>query len=193
MSYHEVQLVGATAVAIGAAALLMYSKRHTTEVVEPPPTSVLTGEVVAKILPESAEEYNRDFHRFHSAHAIFLNEKGRVFEFKKDGISELANRIEAKCNLHRLMYSLSTSIGVDVLTKLRIPPIMSQPIFLINTATGRVVLFAYIGSTPKGLRPDMKYTDWVIKISLRSNQDIIDYDIEPSNGEKSMLKIVYHK
>ena len=163
---------------------------------DPPPTNVLTGEVHARILPESAAEHMRDFFRFFKSDAIYVKQAGgRMRRFKSSEVAvegvvcDLASLIERKCSVTRLMYALSTSVGIDVLGKLKVVPILSQPVFLVHTDSGVVSLYSFIG-TPKGSRPDRKFTDWVIHLRLRASEDVIDFDIEPSEGLTSMVEFV---
>lgn len=151
-------------IALGAAAVFLYRKRR---FIPEPPTKVLTGTVSVKICLENESEYRRDFTRFHKSGAIY-GWNGSV-----------------DC---RLAYSLSTSLAIDVLTYLHIhPPTVSQPIYVFTE--GKVTLFGFVGPS-RGDRPDRKFSDWIIRISLRKSEDVADYDIEPANGIQSTLVYV---
>ena len=191
-SYEELMtspVVGATtaAVAIGAA-YLMYRQRHARS---PQPVKQLTGTLRVSDV-SATDERKRDLVRFvKSGNVILKSAGGDVTVYKAADpeapdrvVRDLVKLLPSGADIDGLVYSISTSIGMDILLKIGIsPPIISQPIFVVHTSTGVVELVGFVGSDIKGAaHPDFKFTDWVIRMRLDSRQSRVEYEIRYGGG-----------
>jgi hypothetical protein len=177
----------AAAVVVGAA-YIMYARRGGQ--VSACPVRTREGTVEVADMHASSEERRRDFFRFYRSRSIFLKKSrgGDVSVFRGGGEEEAAIRQLVKLlpkgtDIDALVYGLSTSIGMEVLLKLGVmPPMISQPLFVVNTNSGDVDLFGFIGPNIRGDGgPDSKYTDWWIQItaSTRGNSSgVVKYCVK---------------
>jgi len=184
-------VLGATAaVAIGAAYMLyrQSSKRGTHA-----PVKKKEGNVQVKDV-QATEERKRDLYRFFKSDSIFLKSRGgEVLPFRSSSSSEpelvlrdLVRQLPKGTDIDALVYALSTSLGMDVLLQLGVkPPIISQPVLVVSTHTGLVELVGFVGKDIKGERPDCKHTDWLMRISMRTdsgNKHTASYEVRASAG-----------
>lgn len=200
MNYEDLPspVIGATAaVALGAAYVLYrQSKRGGSSKRSSAPVKKLEGVVHVKDI-QASEERKRDLFRFYKSDSIFLKSRGGEvlpFKIKETETSlgpdivlrELVKRLPLGTDIDALVYALSTSLGMDVLMDLGVrPPIISQPVLVVSTSTGLVELVGFVGKDIKGERPDCKFTDWLIRISMRTDsglKETVSYEVRASAG-----------
>ena len=141
----------------------------------------------------SSDERRRDFFRFYKSNSVYIKKSkgGDVSVFKSpqdDAVRHLVKLLPKGTDIDTLVFSLSTSIGMEVLLKLGVmPPMISQPLFVVHSDTGDVDLFGFIGPNVRGDDgPDSKYTDWWIQITACTNAsrrggrvNEIQYSVKP--------------
>ena len=169
-------VLGATtaAVVVGAA-FYMYSQRQGSRC----PVRQREGTVEVLDMHVSQEERRRDFFRFFNSRSVFLRSGSGELSLLKSSqshsadavVRDLVKLLPKGTDIDALIYALSTSLGMEVLLKLGVmPPMISQPLFVVHTATGDVDLFGFIGEHLRGEGgPDSKYTDWFVQITVCSN------------------------
>ena len=133
------------------------------------------------VCPKSTlnEEYSRDFLRFLKSGSIkILSDR----ELRIATESDIVNTV----GIH--MYSLSTSMGVDVLSAMGYhPPVMYQPLFVVDGV--KVVLYGFIGGDVCGDRPDRKYTSKICTIEY-DGVDKCGYRVHSSGGIRDVVEFV---
>jgi hypothetical protein len=163
----------AAAVMVGAA-YYMYSQRQGGRC----PVKQKEGKVEVLDMHASPDERRRDFFRFLKSRSIYVKSgSGEVSLFKGSGespdaaVRDLVKLLPKGTDIDALIYSLSTSLGMEVLLKLGVmPPMISQPVFVVHTNSGDVDLFGFIGDNVRGDNgPDSKFTDWFVQITVCSN------------------------
>jgi hypothetical protein len=197
--YEVSPVIGATAaVAIGAAYVIYKSSNRQNHHVSPQPVKKLKGSVLVNVNDiKCSDERKRDLTRFYKSESIYLRTRGgelEVFRIKNmpsDSdlnpdvvVRELVKLMPSGTDIDGLVYSLSTSIGMDVLIKIGVtPPMVSQPICVVHVATGEVEMLGFIGKDLKGERPDCKYTDWLIRMKLEGNaSNRVEYEVRHGSG-----------
>lgn len=172
-------LGAAAAVAVGAA-YLMYTQQQRSKNQKPTKCPVKQRQGVIEIndMHASPEERRRDFYRFYKSKSVYVKSASgevKLFKSANDGspdtvVRDLVKLLPKGTDIDALVYSLSTSLGMEVLLKLGvIPPMISQPLFAVHTSTGEIELVGFIGDNLRGAEgggPDTKYTDWLIRISV---------------------------
>jgi hypothetical protein len=165
----------AAAVVVGAA-YIMYARRG-GQGGSVCPVRIREGSVEVADMHASSEERRRDFFRFYKSKSVYIKKSrgGDVSVFRggndEEALRSLVKLLPRGTDIDALVYSLSTSIGMEVLLKLGVmPPMISQPLFVVHTDTGDVDLFGFIGPNVRGDGgPESKYTDWMIQITACTN------------------------
>lgn len=193
-------VLGATAaVAIGAAYILYrQSQEGSSSKRSSPPVKELAGRVHVGDV-QATEERKRDFFRFYKSESIYLKSRGGEvlpFRIKEQASADLVLRELVKLlprgtDIDALVYALSTSLGMDVLINLGVrPPFISQPVLVVCTSTGEVELVGFVGKDIRGERPDTKFTDWLIKVCMKTASEAVSikeavyYEVRPSGGNQ---------
>ena len=193
-SYHQLSpVIGATAaVAIGAAYMVYRHKASRC------PLRHRDGHLFITDM-SATEERKRDLYRFYKSRSIYVKTRGGECQLFKahhdDGtpdsiIRDLVRLLPKGTDLDALVYALSTSLGMDVLLKLGVmPPIISQPVLVVSVSSGEVELWGFVGSELYGDRPDTKFTDWLARITVRTNgqHQRISYHVKarPQGSERT--------
>jgi hypothetical protein len=167
-------VIGATAAVMVGAAYYMYRQRQTSRC----PVKQKEGRVEVLDMHASPQERRRDFFRFFKSKSIYVRSgSGEVSLFKSahdspdSVVRDLVKLLPKGTDIDALVYSLSTSLGMEVLLKLGVmPPMISQPVFVVHTHSGDVDLLGFIGDHLRGNSgPDSKFTDWLVQITVCSN------------------------
>jgi hypothetical protein len=185
-------LGAAAAVAVGAA-YMMYTKQYRSGGDSGKgkcPVKHREGIVEINDMHKLGEERLRDFFRFYKSRYVHTKSRGgevsvfkSVHEESADSVvRELVKVLPKGTDIDALIFSLSTSLGMEVLLKIGVVPAMiSQPVFVVHTGTGLVELLGFIGDNVRGTSPDSKFTDWLIRISVSTNKDPskVRYHVSP--------------
>lgn len=173
-SYQQLSpVIGATAaVALGAAYMMYRSKAARC------PLRQREGHLAIADM-SATDERKRDLYRFYKSQSIYLKTRGgecHLFKAPHDDgtpdsvIRDLVKQLPKGTDLDALVYALSTSLGMDVLLKLGVmPPIISQPVLVVSVWSGEVDLWGFLGTELYGDRPDRKFSDWLARITVRTN------------------------
>ena len=183
-------LGAAAAVAVGAA-YMMYTKQYRSGGEKGKcPVKHREGIIEINDMHKLGEERLRDFFRFYKSRYVHTKSRGgEVSVFKSaheesadSVVRDLVKILPKGTDIDALIFSLSTSLGMEVLLKIGVVPAMiSQPAFVVHTGTGLVELVGFIGDNVRGASPDSKFTDWLIRISVSTNKDPskVRYHVSP--------------
>ena len=159
-------------VAVATVAILWYMQR------QPGSIQYQSGYLILSPNPSSMAEYRRDLERFKQCR----------------GIEGWTDSMESQMNDVKFAYCMSTSLGMDVLLELNIiPPVVHQPLFVVQSDPLSVTFFGFIGTTPKGSRhPDKKFSNQVLTVrrdGIEGDKIRVYYEIRTygdSNGPKNI-------
>ena len=159
-------------VAVATVAILWYIRR------QPGSVQYQSGYLILSPSPSCITEYKRDLERFKQC----------------GGIDGWTDSMESQMNDAKFAYCMSTSLGMDVLLELKIiPPVVHQPLFVVQSDPLSLTFLGFIGSTPKGSsHPDKKFTNQVLAVKrdrIEGEKIRVFYEIRTygdSNGPKSI-------